>query len=68
VNAVQPGLFRTPGAEIMSRETWESRVADTPLGRAGEPRELATAVLFLACDLASFVTGAVLEVTGGRDM
>jgi 3-oxoacyl-[acyl-carrier protein] reductase len=68
VNAVQPGLFDTSAAKAMSEEAWQERIAATPMGRAGEPRELATAVLFLASDLASFVTGAVLEVTGGRDM
>ncbi|MEO3858610.1 SDR family NAD(P)-dependent oxidoreductase [Acrocarpospora sp. B8E8] len=68
VNAVRPGLFRTPGAAAMSPEAWRKRVDETPLGRAGEPRELANAVLFLASDLSSFITGAVLEVTGGRDM
>lgn len=68
VNTVQPGLFGTPGARTMSEEAWQARVQDTPLGRAGEPHELANAVLFLASDLSSFVTGAVLEVTGGRDM
>lgn len=68
VNAVQPGLFRSPASEQMSEDAWRKRVAETPMGRAGEPDELATAALFLASDLASFVTGAVLEVTGGRDM
>jgi 3-oxoacyl-[acyl-carrier protein] reductase len=68
VNAVQPGLFSTAKAQTMSDSAWQKRVGETPMGRAGEPRELATAVLFLASDLSSFVTGTVLEVTGGRDM
>jgi 3-oxoacyl-[acyl-carrier protein] reductase len=68
VNAVQPGLFGTPTARTMSDAAWQARVDDTPMGRAGEPRELATSVVFLASQMSSFVTGAVLEVTGGRDM
>jgi 3-oxoacyl-[acyl-carrier protein] reductase len=68
VNAVQPGLFSSPTSRTMSDAAWQARVGETPMGRPGEPRELATAVLFLASDLSSFVTGTVLEVTGGRDM
>jgi 3-oxoacyl-[acyl-carrier protein] reductase len=68
VNAVQPGLFSTPTARTMSDGAWQARVDATPMGRAGEPRELATTVVFLASPMSSFVTGAVLEVTGGRDM
>jgi 3-oxoacyl-[acyl-carrier protein] reductase len=68
VNSVQPGLFRTPGALAMAPDAWQARVDETPLKRVGEPQELANAALFLASDMSSFVTGAVLEVTGGRDM
>jgi 3-oxoacyl-[acyl-carrier protein] reductase len=68
VNAVQPGLFGTPTSLTMSDAAWQARVDDTPMGRAGEPRELATTIVFLASPMSSFVTGAVLEVTGGRDM
>lgn len=68
VNVIQPGLFATETARSMSSSAWQSRIDQTPLRRAGDPDELAGAALFLASDLASFVTGAVLEVTGGRDM
>lgn len=66
VNAVQPGLIRTAMTEAMPQKAWESKLADIPMGRAGEPAEVASVVLFLASDLASYVTGAVIEVTGGR--
>jgi 3-oxoacyl-[acyl-carrier protein] reductase len=68
VNAVQPGLIRTAMTEALRPDIWEQKVAETPLRRAGEPEEVANVVLFLASDLASYMTGAVLEVTGGRDM
>lgn len=66
VNAVQPGLIRTAMTEAMRPDIFEQRVADIPMGRAGEPEEVANAVLFLASDLSSYMTGTVLEVTGGR--
>jgi 3-oxoacyl-[acyl-carrier protein] reductase len=66
VNAIQPGLIRTPMSEAMSAEAFKSREADIPLGRAGEPHEVANAALFLASDLASYISGIVLEVAGGR--
>ena len=66
VNAVQPGLIRTAMTEAMPQRAWDSKLADIPMGRAGEPSEVASVVLFLASDLASYVTGTVVEVTGGR--
>ncbi|MEU4429333.1 3-oxoacyl-ACP reductase FabG [Nocardia rhamnosiphila] len=68
VNAVQPGLIRTPMTEAMPERIWEQKMAEIPLGRAGEPGEVASVVLFLASDLAGYMTGTVLEVTGGRLM
>jgi 3-oxoacyl-[acyl-carrier protein] reductase len=68
VNAVQPGLIRTAMTEAMPTEAWEQKMSEIPMARAGEPAEVASAVLFLASDLASYMTGAVLEVTGGRYM
>ena len=68
VNAVQPGLIRTAMTEAMPPAAWDAKLAEIPMGRAGEPAEVAQAVLFLASDLASYVTGAVVEVTGGRYM
>ncbi|MFC6707147.1 3-oxoacyl-ACP reductase FabG [Flexivirga alba] len=66
VNAVQPGLIRTAMTEAMPERIWDQKLADIPLSRAGEPDEVASAVLFLASDLSSYMTGTVLEVTGGR--
>lgn len=66
VNAVQPGLVRTEMTLAMKPEIFAAKEAEVPLGRAGMPEEVAAAVLFLASPLASYVNGAVLEVTGGR--
>ena len=68
VNAIQPGLIRTPMTAGMRGDLWEKKVAAIPMGRVGEPEEVASVVLFLAGPLSSYMTGAVLEVTGGRDM
>ena len=68
VNAIQPGLIRTPMTEAMREDIWQQRLQEIPLGRFGEPSEVASVALFLACDLSSYMTGTVLEVTGGRHM
>jgi 3-oxoacyl-[acyl-carrier protein] reductase len=68
VNAIQPGLIRTAMTAGLREDLWERKVAAIPMGRAGEPSEVADVALFLASDLSSYLTGAVLEVTGGRDM
>ena len=68
INAVQPGLIRTAMTEALRQDIWNQKVSEVPMGRAGEPEEVENAVLFLASDLASYITGAVLEVTGGRYM
>lgn len=67
-NAIQPGLIRTAMTEAMTADVWEDKLASIPLGRAGEPSEVADVALFLASDLSSYVTGAVVEVGGGRHM
>ncbi|HAL46761.1 MAG: SDR family oxidoreductase [SAR202 cluster bacterium] len=73
VNVVQPGFILTePGARVHDRfEELPDDVRDrmtraTPLGRPGRPDDVAKAVTFLASDDASYTTGSVLEVTGGR--
>lgn len=68
VNAVQPGLVDTPMTLGMRDDLLQQKLAEIPLGRAADPREVATVVLFLASDLSSYMTGAVLEATGGRFM
>ncbi|MBP1327296.1 3-oxoacyl-[acyl-carrier protein] reductase [Leucobacter exalbidus] len=68
VNAVQPGLIRTPMTEGMREDIKEARLKEIALGRMGEATEIAQAVLFLASDMSSYITGAVVEVTGGRHM
>ena len=66
VNAIQPGLVRTPMTEAMPERIWNEKLAEIPMGRAAEPSEVASVVLFLASDLSSYMTGTVLEITGGR--
>lgn len=68
VNAIQPGLIRTAMTEAMPPKAWDSKMAEIPMGRAGEPAEVAKVALFLASDLSSYMTGGVLEVAGGRNM
>jgi 3-oxoacyl-[acyl-carrier protein] reductase len=66
VNAIQPGLVRTAMTLAMKPEIFAAKEAEVPLGRAGTPEEVADAAVFLASPMASYINGAVLEVTGGR--
>jgi NAD(P)-dependent dehydrogenase (short-subunit alcohol dehydrogenase family) len=69
VNAVAPGPIWTP---LIPATSWPDKVPtfgqDTPLGRAGQPAELAPAYVFLASPESSYVSGAVLPVTGGKGL
>lgn len=69
VNAVAPGPIWTP---LIPATGWTEKVvnfgADTPLGRPGQPAEVAPAYVYLASEEASYVSGAVLPVTGGKDL
>ena len=64
VNAVAPGVTRTDMVAALPEEMVERISATIPLGRMGEPQDVANAFLFLASDLASYVTGAILSVDG----
>jgi NAD(P)-dependent dehydrogenase (short-subunit alcohol dehydrogenase family) len=65
VNAICPGAIETRISPPVGSELYERQIAKTPLGRIGQPREVAQAALFLASDEASYITGAVLPVDGG---
>lgn len=68
VNAIAPGLIRSAMTEAMPQRIWDAKLAEIPMGRAGEPDEVAGVALFLASELSSYMTGTVLDVTGGRFM
>ncbi|MFJ5275025.1 SDR family NAD(P)-dependent oxidoreductase [Streptomyces sp. NPDC088358] len=66
VNAVAPGPTRTPGTDAMDADSLQAIAGTTALRRIAEPEEVAEAVVFLASPRASYITGVVLEVAGGR--
>jgi 3-oxoacyl-[acyl-carrier protein] reductase len=68
VNAVAPGYISTDMTAGLTDEQRGAVLAATPLGRLGEPEDVASAVAFLVSDAAAFITGAVLSVNGGREM
>ena len=59
VNAIRPGLIRSAMTEAMPQRIWDQKLAEVPMGRAGEPSEVASVALFLASDLSSYMTGTV---------
>jgi NAD(P)-dependent dehydrogenase (short-subunit alcohol dehydrogenase family) len=66
VNSVHPGFVETPILEqAKGTEVEQAMLATTPMGRLGQPEEIAAVVAFLASDDASFVTGSELVVDGG---
>lgn len=67
VNAIMPGVIETRHHEEFSTpERMQQYARETPLGRNGSADEVAGAVLFLVSDAARFVTGALLDISGGR--
>jgi 3-oxoacyl-[acyl-carrier protein] reductase len=67
-NAVAPGFIETSMTSVLSDEFKETALKMIPLGRAGTPDDVASAVAFLASDEASYITGHVLNVNGGMLM
>jgi 3-oxoacyl-[acyl-carrier protein] reductase len=65
VNCVAPGYIETQMTEGLSASVKEMLLTKIPLGRIGKPDDIAHAVLFLSCDLSSYITGQVLTVDGG---
>ena len=65
VNAVAPGVIETPMNNTLDAAIKASLADDTPVGRLGKPEEVAASVIFLASDAAAFITGEVLNISGG---
>lgn len=65
VNAVSPGFIRTPRVDTVDAETQKALLRQVPMGRMGEPEEIADIVAFLLSDAAGFVTGQVWSAAGG---
>ena len=68
VNVVAPGFIGTDMTAGLPESVKEKMLTDIPLGRMGEPEDVASAVLFLASDQASYITGQVVNVDGGMVM
>ena len=68
VNAVAPGFIETDMTAKMTDEARDYMLGQVPLGRPGSPDDVANAVLFLASDQASYITGQVLQINGGMAM
>ncbi len=68
VNTIAPGFIETDGVRKLPhyQKIKDNAIARTPIGRLGVPRDIASAVTFLASEAAGYVTGATLHVTGGR--
>jgi len=66
VNAIAPGIIRTEMTDALRDDVMAAKIAEVPIGRIGEPSEVASVVLFLASDMSSYMSGTVLEITGGR--
>lgn len=68
VNAVAPGFIDTAMTQALNQEVRDTLLQQIPLGRLGQPAEVAEAVRFLASDAAGYITGQVLHVNGGMHM
>jgi 3-oxoacyl-[acyl-carrier protein] reductase len=67
-NAVAPGLIRTPMTDVLSDELKAKMLEAVALKRYGEPEEIASVVSFLVSENASYITGQVIEISGGLSM
>ncbi len=67
-NAVAPGYISTPMTDVLTDQQRSAMLTQIPLDRAGTPEDVANAVVFLASDQASYITGHVLDVNGGMHM
>jgi len=67
-NVVVPGYVKTQLTDVLPEEATDAMLTNTPLGRLGDPEDVAGAVRFLCSDESSFITGAVLLVDGGLGM
>jgi 3-oxoacyl-[acyl-carrier protein] reductase len=68
VNAVAPGFIETDMTASLSDKVKEAMLSQIPLGKAGTPKDVAEAILFLASDSAAYITGQVIHVSGGMYM
>jgi 3-oxoacyl-[acyl-carrier protein] reductase len=68
VNCIAPGLIETEMGALLGPDTIRGIIEATPLGRLGQPEEIANVAYFLLSDLSSFMTGQTLAVSGGRIM
>ena len=68
VNAVAPGFIETDMTAVLSDKAKEAMLGQVPLGRAGKPEDVSAAILFLASEGASYITGQVIHVSGGMYM
>ena len=68
MNAVAPGFIDTVMTRALSQDVRDTLARQIPLGRLGEPADVAAAVRFLASDAAGYITGHVLHVNGGMHM
>ena len=68
VNAIAPGFINTEMTEVLSDKVKEGAVAQIPLGKFGETKDIANTVAFLASEGAGYITGQVINVDGGMAM
>ncbi len=68
VNAVAPGFIETDMTAVLSDDVKEAMLSQIPLRKAGTPKDIADAILFLASDSSAYITGQVIHVSGGMYM